>query len=78
MAELDHPVTFEAQVTAKEWFLKVTASAMKYRLTYEATLATINCLNSETMDSGLPATKKGLWAALSRNDVVIKRHLYCK
>ena len=51
---------------------------MKHHLTYEATLATIKCLNSETMDSGLPNTKKGLWVALFCNDVVIKRHLYCK
>ena len=76
MASLVFPVTFKNHVTAKKELLKVIVVSMRHCLTYEATLAIMKCIDSKLVHRELPTTKKTFWAALSRNESIVTRHMY--
>ena len=78
MASLAIPVTFKNHISVKEELLKVIAVSMRHRLTYEATLAIMKCIDSQLVHRELPTTKKAFWAAFSRNESIVTRHMYCR
>ena len=51
---------------------------MRHRLTYEATLVVMKCIDSQLVHRELPTTKKAFWAALSRNEPIVTRYMYCR
>ncbi|XP_057324009.1 uncharacterized protein LOC130666770 [Microplitis mediator] len=72
------PLLPKKNLTTKDHFLSVIATAMKHHMSYEAILDIFRWMKSSQTASRLPTTKAALWKVLSRNKSMITNHYYCK
>ena len=63
--------------TLREVTAMILAIGAKHRLTYDATIGMMNCVNAIYGRKYLPVDKKILWRLLGKRELGIRKYVYC-